>query len=375
MIEVLPLNGLRVVELSHAVMGPACGLVLADLGAEVIRIEPPGGDPTRQLKGFGIGYFSFFNRNKKSVCIDLKSKIGCENLSRLLETTDILIENFAPGTLDKLGFSYDAVRQINQEIIYCSLKGFLSGPYENRHALDEVVQMMGGLAYMTGPHGNPLRAGTSVVDIMGGTFGSTAILAALYERTFTGTGKYIRSGLFESTAFLMGQHMACSVLSGKPVPPMPHRVSAWSVYRVFKSAQDKPIFIGLVSDKHWIRFCEEFQFADLLCNAKYKTNADRINERDILLPDLETRFQKLGFEEICNRCEKANIPFAPVARPEDLFTDPHLSQKWLLPTIFPDGTPTLMPSLPIEWNGEVLPCRLPPPQVGEHTNEILDSLK
>nr|MCU0564453.1 CoA transferase [Desulfobacterales bacterium] len=156
----LPLEGIRVLAFTHAVMGPAAGMILADLGAEVIHIEPPGGDATRQLRGFGVGYFSYFNRNKKCLAVDLKAPEGRAIILKLAASADILLENFGPGTIERLGYGYAALSALNPRLIYCSLKGFLPGPYENRVAMDEVVQMMGGLAYMTGPSGSPLRAGT-----------------------------------------------------------------------------------------------------------------------------------------------------------------------------------------------------------------------
>jgi crotonobetainyl-CoA:carnitine CoA-transferase CaiB-like acyl-CoA transferase len=227
----LPLQGLTVLEFTHAVMGPTTGLLLADMGAEVIHIEPPEGDSTRRLRGFGTGYFSFYSRNKKSLAIDIKSVKGKEIIYELAKKADIVVENFGPGTMDRLGFSFQKFEEINPRIIYCSLKGFLSGPYEKRHAMDEVVQMMGGLAYMTGRPGDPIRAGTSIIDITGGMFGYIGILQALYEREKTGLGKFVKSSLFETTAFLMGQHMAYGAITKMPVPPMPARVSAWSIKR------------------------------------------------------------------------------------------------------------------------------------------------
>ncbi|MCU0391988.1 MAG: CoA transferase [Thermoflexibacter sp.] len=371
----LPLHGLKVLEFTHAVMGPTCGLLLADMGAEVIHIEPPQGDSTRYLKGFGTGYFPFYSRNKKSLAIDLKATEGKKIIQELVEKADILVENFGPGTMDRLGYGYDNLSKINEKLIYCSLKGFLSGPYEQRHAMDEVVQMMGGLAYMTGPVGMPLRAGTSIVDITGGMFGFIGILLALYERNFTGKGKFVKGALFETTSFLMGQHMAYSAISKTPVPPMPARVSAWSVYRVFDTLHGEPIFIGIISDKHWEKFCEAFGRQDLLQNPKLKTNNDRISEREWLLPDLEKMFSQLDKNKVIHLCEKAEIPFAPIARPEDLFEDAQLNEGGsLLPTILPDGTVTKLPKSPLEYGNVDFSLRMNPPKIGEHTDEILHLL-
>ena len=242
--------------------------------------------------------------------------------------------------------------------MYCALKGFLSGPYEKRHAMDEVVQMMGGLAYMTGPPGQPLRAGTSIIDITGGMFGAIGILLALRERDTTGKGVKVTSALFETTAFLMGQHMAYAALTEGPVPPMPARVSAWSVYRVFTGKDGEPVFVGLISDKHWERFCDAFGWTALRDDPRLRTNNDRIGERAWLLPELEKLLGAFTRDEIIARCEKADVPFAPIARPEDLFTDPQLNQgAGLLPTTFPGGVKTKMPRLPLAF---LLHLALPP---------------
>ncbi|MFN4144337.1 MAG: CaiB/BaiF CoA transferase family protein [Runella sp.] len=371
----LPLSGLRVLEFTHAVMGPTTGLLLADMGAEVIHIEPPSGDSTRYLKGFGTGYFPFYSRNKKSLALDLKSAEGHEIIYKLVATADIVVENFGPGTMDRLGYGYDHLRTLNESLIYCSLKGFLSGPYEKRHAMDEVVQMMGGLAYMTGRPGDPLRAGTSIVDITGGMFGYIGILLALYERTFTGKGKFVKSALFETTAFVMGQHMAYSAITQVPVPPMPARVSAWSIYRIFDTADGSQVFVGIISEKHWERFCEAFGRQDWLQNPSLKTNNDRIAQRDWFLPDVENTLRQFTKQQIIERCEAADIPFAPIAQVEDLFDDPQLNEGGsLLKTTLPDGTVAKLPKFPLEYEGINVELRHNPPKIGEHTAAILQEI-
>jgi crotonobetainyl-CoA:carnitine CoA-transferase CaiB-like acyl-CoA transferase len=371
----LPLQGLTVLEFTHAVMGPTTGLLLADMGAEVVHIEPQEGDSTRRLKGFGTGYFPFYSRNKKSLAIDLKAPEGIELIYKLVDKADIVVENFGPGTMDRLGFGYDVLSARNPRLIYCSLKGFLSGPYEKRHAMDEVVQMMGGLAYMTGRPGDPLRAGTSIVDITGGMFGYIGILLALYERTTTGKGKLVKSALFETTAFLMGQHMAYGAITKTPVPPMPARVSAWSIYRIFDTADAQPVFIGIISEKHWLRFCETFGRHDWATDERLKTNNDRIEARDWFLPEVEQTVVRFTKAEVIKKCEAADIPFAPIARPEDLFDDPQLSAGGsLLETTLPDGTVARLPTFPLEYGGEKAVLRDNPPAIGAHTLAVLQGL-
>jgi crotonobetainyl-CoA:carnitine CoA-transferase CaiB-like acyl-CoA transferase len=322
----LPLQGIRVLELGHTVMGPTCGMVLADMGADVYKVERTGkGDDTRLLKGFGSGFFTYFNRNKKSIAIDLKSERGREILLKFVEHFDVLIENFGRGTVDRLGGGYDACRKRNERLIYCSLKGFMPGPYENRPALDEVVQMMGGLAYMTGPSGQPLRAGASVTDIMGGSYGAIGILAALYQRQFTGKGQLVQATLYESIAFLVGQHIAVAAMMGEPPPPMPERGRAWSIYDLFATADGEQVFIGVTSDRHWKRMCTTFRFNDWDEDEQLATNQGRIEAREWFLPELQKRMAALKKSDVMVLAEKAGIPYAPVNRPQDLFEDLHMN--------------------------------------------------
>ena len=371
----LPLQNIRVLEFTHAVMGPSAGLILADLGAEVIHIEPVEGDSTRTLKGFGQGFFSCYNRNKKSLALDIKSPQGIDIIDRLVQESDVVIENFGPGTMDRLSFGYKRLKGINPRMIYCSLKGFMPGPYENRHAMDEVVQMMGGLAYMTGRPGDPLRAGTSIVDITGGMFGCMGILLALYEREKTGKGKLVKAGLFETTAFVMGQHMALSALTQQPVPPMPARLSPWSIYRIFTTADQQQIFIGIISEKHWKRFCEVFQRTDWLSDDRLQTNNQRVEAKDWFQPQVEEMIAGYNLQEVLQRCEQAAITFAPIARTEDLFTDEHLNKSGaLLEVELTDGTPTRLPKTPIGYEDADIILRLQPPRIGEHTRSILTDL-
>lgn len=372
----LPLDGIRVLEMGHTVMGPSCGLVLADMGAEVIKIErAPRGDDTRRLIGFGQGFFLYFNRNKKSLSVDLKSEKGAGLVKKLAASSDVFIENFGPGAVDRLGLGYEDLSKVNPRLIYCSLKGFLPGPYEHRPALDEVVQMMGGLAYMTGPPGRPLRAGSSVVDIMGGSYGVIGILSALYEREKTGKGQFVISSLYESTAFLMGQHMALSAVSQKPVPPMPARVSTWGIYDIFKTREGGEIFIGITSDKQWKAFAEAFSQPDLGNDPRVQTNNDRILQRDWLIPALKKVFETKTKAEIIATCEKVGIPFAPIARPEDLFEDPQLNEGGgLVEVPLPQGGCTKLPRIPVRVGAHEFGLRSNPPAVGEGTREILKSI-
>ena len=375
----LPLAGIRVIEFTHMVMGPTCGMILADLGAEVIKVEPLSGDSTRKLMGSGAGFFGIFNRNKKSIAVDVKTPQGQELVLRLVAGADVFSENFKSGTMDQLGFGYEALSKLNPGLIYVSHKGFLPGPYEHRTALDEVVQMMGGLAYMTGPEGRPLRAGASVNDIMGGMFGAIGALAALAQRHQTGKGQEVQSALFENNVMLVAQHMMQFAVTGKAAAPMPNRINAWAVYDVFTVKDNAQIFLAAVSDTQWHVMCDAFGFADLKADARLASNNDRVKAREWMLPILRARFAELSAQELSTRFEAAGLPYAPITQPQELFDDAHLlATGGLTPVTLPAdassaGQPvhTHTPLLPLRMNGERLPLRHAPPSIGQDTEALL----
>ena len=374
-----PYNGLRVVEFTHMVMGPTCGMVLADLGAEVIKVEAVGhgrhGDATRQLLGSGAGFFPQFNRNKKSLALDLQTPEGMEAVLRLIATADVVSENFKPGTMDKLGLGYATLKTLNPRLVYVSHKGFLPGPYEHRTALDEVVQMMGGLAYMTGRPGDPLRAGTSVNDIMGGMFGAIGAMAALAQRDKTGLGQEVQSALFENNVFLVAQHMLQYAVTGQPAAPMPARISAWAVYDVFKVRDGEQVFLAVVSNTAWAIFCDAFGFADLKNDERLQTNNDRVLARPWLMPVLRERLAERSAADIAAVFEQHALPYAPIAKPHELLDDPHLKATGgLAPIELPDGRTAQAVLLPLTLGGERPGVRLPPPRLGAHNAEVLAAL-
>ena len=378
----LPLAGLRVIEFTHMVMGPTCGLILADLGAEVIKVEPLSGDSTRKLLGSGAGFFGTFNRNKKSLAVDVKDARGREIILRLVAGADVFSENFKGGAMDKLGLGYEALSKLNSGLIYVSHKGFLPGPYEHRTALDEVVQMMGGLAYMTGPEGRPLRAGSSVNDIMGGMFGAIGALAALAKREKTGRGQQVQSALFENNVFLVAQHMMQFAVTGKAASPMPSRISAWALYDVFSVKDGEQVFLAAVSDTQWGLMCDEFGFSDLKQDARLQSNNARVQARDWMLPLLRDRFAPFAAAELAARFEKIGLPYAPITRPQDLFEDPHLlATGGLAPVSLPADASragrtvnTRTALLPLSLDGKRLGLRAAPPALGQDTRLILQGL-
>lgn len=375
-----PLRGLRVLEFSHTVMGPTAGLILAELGADVIKVEPvPKGDHTRSLGGFAAGFFAAFSRNKRSLAVDLKKPEGQAVIRALIPTIDIVLENYGPGTMERLGCGYGDLAPLNDRLIYLALKGYLAGPYEHRPALDEVVQFQTGLAFMTGPIGQPLRAGASVIDIMGAVFGVIAVQAALRERDLTGKGQRVSSALFESAAFLMSTHMAGMAATGLEARPMPARRGAWAIYEVFKCAGDGQLFIGVTSDQQWARFVEEFGLQDLAADPRLATNVMRLAERSWLIPALQEIIARYTQDDVQARCERANVSWAPVGQPGDLFSDPHLlATGGLLDVMISrlggtGGTPAKLPALPVEFGLErARPgVRMQSPLMGQHTAAVL----
>ncbi|GGI84140.1 CoA transferase [Polymorphobacter multimanifer] len=369
------LAGIRVAEFTHMVMGPTVGAILAELGAEVVEVEAIGGDATRRLMGSGAGYFPMYNRGKASICIDLKSPDGLGVARRLAVSADVVIENFRPGAMDRLGLGAGSLRAENPRLIYCSEKGFLPGPYENRTALDEVAQMMGGLAYMTGPPGRPLRAGASVIDVTGGMFGAIGVIAALERRHRTGEGATIQAGLFETTAYLMGQHMAQMAVTGVPAAPMPARVSAWAIYDVFETADGEQLFVGVVTDALWAKFCALFGLDDLWADAGLRANNARVAARPTLLPRIQAELKRFSKAELMARLDGSGLPFAPIGKPEELFDDPHLlAGGGLAPVVLADGRSTMLPVLPIAVDGARTggPATLPKP--GADTRAVLAGL-
>ncbi len=373
-----PLAGLKVLEFTHTVMGPTAGLIFAELGADVVKVEPaPKGDHTRGLGGFGAGFFAAFNRDKRSLAIDLKRSEGQAAVHRLVAGADVVIENFGPGTMERLNCGYEQLAPLNPRLVYLALKGYLAGPYEHRPALDEVVQFQAGLAYMTGPPGQPLRAGASVIDIMGAVFGVIAAQAALRERELTGRGQKVSSALFESAAFLMSTHMAGMTATGLDARPMPARRGAWAIYEVFRTAGDGQLFIGVTSDQQWTRFVAEFGLQELAKDPRLATNFTRLQEREWLIPALQDVLGQLPQDDVAARCERANVSWAPVGQPKDLFKDPHLLATGGLVEVFisrmggREGKKVGLPALPIEFGRERASVTRQPPRMGQHNAEVL----
>jgi crotonobetainyl-CoA:carnitine CoA-transferase CaiB-like acyl-CoA transferase len=377
----LPLHGLRVLELGHIVAGPSAGLLFADLGADVIKVERPGeGDQSRAMPAGTAANFHFLNRNKRSIAVDLKgSSAGRELFLRLAATADVVIDNFAHGAVEALGLGYDVLAGVNPRVIYLALKGYLPGPYEARPLLDELAQMSAGLAFMTGPRGQPLRAGASVIDTGAAAYGVIAVLAALHQRAHTGRGQKITAGLYETTVFLVGQWLASYAATGEPSVPMPEILQGtrmgWGIYQLFAAADGEQVFIGITSNGHWERFCAAFGLDDLLADERLSDNGKRVAARSWLPRRVAEEMRRYPSGEICQRLERARVPWAPLRRPDQLVDDPHLNATGqFVDTPLPGGGTGKLPKLPLRSTDFEMSLRRPAPELGEHTREILEEI-
>lgn len=371
-----PLRGIRVVEMTHMIMGPSSGMFLALLGAEVIKVEPLGGDKTRSLTGMGRGFFPTFNRGKKSITLDLKSAEGRDALDRLLAGADVFLENFRDESLAAMGLAPDVLRQRFPGLIVASCKGFLNGPYQHRTAMDEVVQMMTGMAYMTGPTGRPLRIGSSANDIMGGLFGAFGVLAALIERGKTGEGRAVRVGLFENCLLLVAQHMVQFDIEGREAPPMPEREFSWPVYDIFETADGRQIFIGAVTGGQWSILCDILGLETLKADPRLQDRMDQIAARDWTIPVVARAVSGRAFDDLMVAFESAGIPFAPIHRPAEMYDDPHVNRPGgLFTSQLPEGGSFRAPGFPIDVDGAPIVAEsVDIPDVGEHTESVLAAL-
>ena len=371
-----PLAGITVVEMTHMIMGPSTGQFLVYLGADVIKVEPPEGDKTRHLTGMGRGFFPTFNRGKRSITLELKSDAGRVALGKLLSTADVFIENFRDQSLLKMGFSPDMLREKYPQLIVSSCKGFLHGPYQDRTAMDEVVQMMTGMAYMTGPTGRPLRIGSSANDIMGGLFSAFAVLGALLEREQTGQGRALRTGLFENCLLLVAQHMVQFDIEGREAPPMPEREFSWPVYDIFETVEGKKIFVGAVTEGQWAVLCKAVGLEALLEDPKLQSKMDQINARDRTLPLFAKAIAVCPFDKLVKKFEAGGIPFSPINRPAEMYSDPHVMRPGGLHlSQLPEGGTFRAPGLPIEVD-EIVPTpdNLDVSKVGSDTQSVLSGL-
>jgi crotonobetainyl-CoA:carnitine CoA-transferase CaiB-like acyl-CoA transferase len=377
----LPLDGVRVLELSHIVAGPSGGLILGDLGADVIKIEHPDtGDTARSHSNNGSTFYTF-NRNKKYLALDLRKPAGKKIFEQLVAKSDVVFDNFVPGALRRLGLDYEWGRRINPRIIYCSIKGFLPGPFGDRPFLDELAQMAGGLAYLTGLKDQPMRAGASITDIGAATYGVIGILAALYRRERTGLGEYIEAGLYETVVFWVSQYITGAQMTGTNPPPRGARSSGmgatkgWGVYQLFPTRDAKQIFIAVTGNRHWAGLCDALEFHDWKASPEFNSNRKRGAQKPRIAERVKEAVERLTYDEIAGRLYKALVPFSPVNTPLDLIDERHLNEGrgWMHVNV--GDQHFKVPKLPLELGGTTgFEVREQPGCLGEHTDSILAAL-
>jgi crotonobetainyl-CoA:carnitine CoA-transferase CaiB-like acyl-CoA transferase len=374
----LPLEGLRVLDLSRALAGPFCSMMLGDLGADVIKVEQPGiGDHTRAwgppFEGGESTYFLSVNRNKRSLALDFRDERGAAVLRRLIASSDVLLENFVPGTLDRRGFGYDACRAIRPDLVYCSISGFGQvGPDRERAAYDQIAQGLGGLMSLIGePGGPPMRVGIAITDIMAGMFAAYAILAALYHRARTGEGQRVDTSLLEGQLAMLtyqaGNYFATGRAPERPGNQHPSIVP-YGVYR----AADGYFTLGVGTDDLWLRFCDALDLADLRDHPRFRTNVARLAHRAELNALLEPVFASLRVADIEQRLNAAGVPCGAVHDLAQVFTDPQVQALGSVVTIeHPTAGAIRVVAPPYHFSATPPAIRRPPPLLGQHTDEIL----
>jgi crotonobetainyl-CoA:carnitine CoA-transferase CaiB-like acyl-CoA transferase len=375
----LPLEGMRVVEFGQIVSGPTAGLIFADMGADVVKVEPTDAGTPSRPNNLRNGSYFYFNRNKRGIALNIATPEGLEVALRLIKRADILIENMAPGTMDRLGLGYAKMRELNPRLIYCSIKGYLTGPNQSRTLMDEPGQMASGLAYMTGLPGQPLRAGASVVDIGAGTYAVIGVMAALLERQTTGKGQHITGGLFETALFYVGQHMSNAQLSGEEPVPMSTARSAkggrTAIYDLFKCKGGKQVFIGIMSDPQWVRACSVLGMDDLVDDPALKYNDGRGAQRDMLMARIGQAVADRECKDVVDALVKVGVTVAPVNTPLTVMDDEHvLAEGRTLPAQIGKKSGRL-PPLPYESSEYKFSVRHDAPaEPGKNTSEILREL-
>lgn len=377
----LPLAGIKVLELSHIVAGPSGGIILADMGAEVIKIEHPKvGDTARGMANQGTTFYAF-NRNKQFLALDMSKPRGKQVFEDLVKRSDVVLDNFAPGALQRMGLGYEWGRKVNKRIIYCSIKGFLPGPYQDRPFLDELAQMAGGLAYLTGLEGKPMRAGASITDIGAATYGVIGLLGALYRREQTGEGDNIEAGLYETIVFWISQYITSAQVKGQNPPSRGQRESGmganmgWGVYQLFATKDGKEVFIAVTGNRHWTGLCDALGYADWRDSAEFNNNRKRTLARPRIAERITASVKQLTYDEITERLYKGLVPYAPVNTPMDLIEERQMNEgnRWLHLNV--PGHKVKVPKLPFSMGAtEDFEVRHDPGALGANTDDILTEL-
>ncbi|MGV8891868.1 MAG: CaiB/BaiF CoA transferase family protein [Burkholderiaceae bacterium] len=378
----LPLTGVRVLDLSRILAGPWCGMVLGDLGAEVIKVEHPGsGDDTRDW-GLRVGstetaYFNSVNRNKRSVCLDLKSQEGQEIARGLAQKSDVVIQNFKFGGIEKLGLGYDKLSEEHPDLIYCSITGYdRTGPEAARPGYDLVIQGEAGLMALNGEASQPpLKFGVAVVDMITGMYAAQAILAALFERQKTGKGRHIGMALFDCGLMITAYYGLEALLKGEDPPRYGNGHPSIMPYGVF-NAEDGPLVVAVGNNSQFVRFCTEvIERPDLAEDERFKTNMNRTVNREALMPEIKQELGRRKRKDLLDRLTRAGIPCGEVAGLHEALTSKRTSDAGLVTTLpHPDAGSVDVLVPPYRFDGERLPVRSAPPQLGEGTKQVLQEL-
>jgi len=377
-----PLAGVKVIELGNAIAAPLCGSMLGDMGADVVKIEPPGrGDDSRswgdQVRAESP-YFLQYNRNKRSVAVDLKSRAGKDVLAKLIKRSDVLVENFRPGTMSKLGFSESRIRTLNPSLIHCAVSGFgQTGPYSQLGGYDSMIQAMSGVMAVTGePDGDPLRVGAPITDIVAALAAAFSVASALYERRRSRKGQVIDVSLFESGLSIVAQWVTIATLTGRQFRRFGNVYPLLAPYELFKTA-DSELVLAIGNDVLWSRLCSVLGLEEQATDPRFKTNPDRIRpeNRRALTAALRSKLLEQRTAEWIRTFWKEGIPAAPVNRVEDLPGDPQLRSRGAFAKAHSSslGDVELVFAVP-KLSSTPASLRLPPPALGEHTSEVLKEL-
>lgn len=382
------LEGIRVIDLTRAMAGPYCTMMLGDLGADVIKVERPGsGDESRAWGPPFVGpatdsapgesaYFLSVNRNKRSITLNLKSERGLEIMQRLISRSDILIENFRTGVLDKMGLGFVQAQDINPSLIYCSISGYgRTGPYADRPGYDVIIQAEGGMMGITGPQeGPPSRVGVPVVDITSGMFAAASILAALHARHQSGLGQHIDLSLFDTQTALLTNVAANYLIGGEPPVRLGNDHPNLAPYAAFP-ASDKWFVLGVANEMQWERFCEVIGRRDMQDDPRFKTNGDRVLHRGELSVILEQVFSETQAQDWLDRFKRAGLPCGPINDVAEVFAHPQVvPRELILESEHPAAGEIKLTGFPYKLSGTPPSMRFPPPRLGEHTREVLVDL-
>ncbi|MBI3127248.1 MAG: CoA transferase [Candidatus Tectomicrobia bacterium] len=376
-----PLVGIRVLDLTRILAGPYCTMMLGDMGAEIIKVEnPDGGDDTRAwgppfLNGVST-YFISINRNKKSVTLDLKKERGKALLAGLIRASDVVVENFRPGTLDKLGFPWEEIHRLNPRAVFCSVSGFgQTGPRKSEPGFDVVIQGEGGVMSLTGePDGPPAKVGASVADITAGMLAANGILLALFHRERTGEGQMVDVGMLDGQVALLTYHATGFFATGKVPPRRGNRHPSITPYETYK-CRDGYFNLGVGNDSLWRRFCDAMSLTDIKQDPRFAVNANRVGNREALQAILDPFFAARDLQPTLAALRKAGVPCGPINTLDQVFAEPQvLAREMVVEVDVPQAGRTKVTGVPIKLSATPGAVRTPPPSLGQHTDEVLESV-